>query len=70
MWDDDKTQAVTLELVGAKCSSSKTSNKTVKVDMGLEAIGIKAKLKLWYKLAIVSEDKYPGNVFYLDWDAT
>ena len=29
MWDDDKTQAATLELVGAKCSSSKTLHSVI-----------------------------------------
>ncbi len=29
----------------------------------------KAKLKLWYKLATMSEDRYPRRVFSQDWDA-
>ena len=29
----------------------------------------KAKLKLWYKLATMSGDRYPRRVFSQDWDA-
>ena len=40
--------------------------------MGLETLQgrrDKYKLKLWYKLASMSEDRYPSRVFSQDWDA-
>ena len=52
--------------------SSKTCNEAVRVDMGLETLQGRrdeAKLKLWYKLASISEDKYPRRVFTQVWDA-
>ena len=50
----------------------KTCNKAVREDMGLETLQgrrDKSKLKLWYKLASMSEDTYPRRVFSQDWDA-
>ena len=35
--------------------------------MGLETL--QGKLKLWYKLASMSEDRYPRTVFSQHWDA-
>ena len=40
--------------------------------MGLETLQgrrDKSKLKVWYKLASMSEDRYPWRVFSQDWDA-
>ena len=40
--------------------------------MGLETLQgrrDKSKLKVWYKLASMSEDRYPRKVFSQDWDA-
>ena len=40
--------------------------------MGLEILQgrrDKSKLKVWYKLASMSEDRYPRKVFSQDWDA-
>ena len=78
MWEGDKSQAAALESVmlgGAKrilgCFS-KTCNEEVRGDMGLETLQgwrDKSKLKLWYKLASMSEDRYPRRVFSQDWDA-
>ena len=45
--------------------SSKTCNEAVRGDMGLETLQgrrDKSKLKLWYKLASMSEDRYPRRV--------
>ena len=39
--------------------------------MGLETLQCrrdKAKLKWWYKLATMSEDRYPRRLFNQDWD--
>ena len=52
--------------------SSKTCNEAVRGDMGLETLQgrrDKSKLKVWYKLASMSEDRYPRRVFSQDWDA-
>ena len=37
--------------------------------MGLETLHGRRELKLWYKLASMSEDRYPRRVFSQDWDA-
>ena len=78
MWEANKTQAAALESVmlgGAKrilgCSS-KTCNEAVRGDMCLETLQgrrNRSKLKLWYKLASMSEDRYSRRVFSQDWDA-
>ena len=75
VWEGNKSQAAALESVmlgGAKrilgCSS-KTCNEAVRADMGLETLQGKSKLKVWYKLASMSEDRYPRKVFSQDWDA-
>ena len=75
VWDGNKSQAAVLESVmlgGAKhilgCSS-KTCNEAVRGDMGLETLQGRRELKLWYKLASISEDRYPRRVFSQDWDA-
>ena len=72
VWEGSKSQAAAVMLGGAKrilgCSS-KTSNEAVRGDMGLETLQgrrDKSKLKLWYKLASMSEDRYPRSQ---DWDA-
>ena len=52
--------------------SSKTCNEAVRGDIGLQILQgqrDKYKLKLWYKLASMSEDRYPMRVFSQDWDA-
>ena len=78
VWEGNKSQTAALESVmlgGAKrilgCSS-KTCNEAVRGDMGLETLQgrrDKSKLKVWYKLASMSEDRYPRRVFSQDWDA-
>ena len=75
VWEGNKSQTAALESVmlgGAKrilgCSS-KTCNEAVRGDMGLETLQGKSKLKVWYKLASMSEDRYPRRVFSQDWDA-
>ena len=67
VWEGNKSQTAALESVmlgGAKrilgCSS-KTCNEAVRGDMGLETLQgrrDKSKLKVWYKLASMSEDRY------------
>ena len=45
--------------------SSKTCNEAVRGDMGLETLQgrrDKSKLKVWYKLASMSQDRYPRRV--------
>ena len=48
--------------------SSKNCNEAVRGDMGLETLQGQRD-KLWYKLASMSEDRYPRRVFSQDWDA-
>ena len=46
--------------------SSKTCNEAVRGDMDLDTLQSRrdrAKLKLWYKLATLPEDRYPKKLF-------
>ena len=71
MWEGNKSQAGSLESIilnGAKrilgCSS-KTCNEAVRGDMGLDTLQSRrdrAKLKWWYKLASLPEDRYPKQL--------
>ena len=70
VWKGNKGQAGSLEsIIGAKWilgCSSKTCNEEVRGDMGLDTLQscrYKAKLKWWYKLATLPEDRYPKQLF-------
>ena len=77
VWESNKGQTNALESVvlgGAKkilgCSS-KTCNEAVRGDMGLETLKSrrdKAKLKWWYKLATMPQDRYPKQLFSQEWN--
>ena len=77
VWEGNKCQVDALEstiLGGAKrilgCSS-KTCNEAVRGDMGLETLksrSDRAKLKWWYKLAAIPEDRFPKQLFSQEWD--
>ena len=77
VWEGNKSQAGSLESIildGAKrilgCSS-KTCNEAVRGDMGLATLQSRrdrAKLKLWYKLATLPEDRYPKQLFKQEWN--
>ena len=77
VWEGNKTQAASLESVllgGAKrilgCSS-RTCNEAVRGDMGLDTLQgrrDKAKLKWWYKLAVMPEHRYPSRLFKKTWN--
>ena len=61
-------------LGGAKrilgCSSN-TFNEAVRGDVGLETLKSRrdrAKLKWWYKLATMPEDRFPKQLFSQEWD--
>ena len=72
MWEGNKSLAGSLESIilnGAKqilgCSSE-TCNEAVRGDMGLDTLQScrdRAKLKWWYKLATLPEDRYPKQLF-------
>ena len=72
MWEGKKSQAGYLESIildGAKrilgCSS-KTCNEAVRGDMSLDTLQSRrdrSKLKWWYKLATLPEDRYPKQLF-------
>ena len=74
MWEGNKSQAGSVESIildGAKrilgCSS-KTCNEAVRGDMGLYTLQSRrdrAKLKWWYKLATLPEDRYPKQLFLI-----
>ena len=72
VWEGNKSQAGSLESIildGAKRilgRSSKTCNEAVRGDMGLDTLQSRkdrAKLKWWYKLATLPEDRYPKQLF-------
>ena len=77
VWEGNKSQADALESIilgGAKrilgCSS-KTCNEAVRGDMGIETLKSRrdrAKLKWWYKLATMPEDRFPKQLFSQEWD--
>ena len=77
VWEGNKSQAGSLESIildGAKrilgCSS-KTCNEAVRGDMGLDTLQSRrdrAKLKSWYKLATLPEDRYPKQLFNQEWN--
>ena len=77
IWEGNKGQVAALESIilgGAKrilgCSS-KTCNEAVRGDMGLETLKgrrDRAKLKWWYKLAAMPEDRYPKQLFKHEWE--
>ena len=51
--------------------SSKTCNEAVRGDMGLEILKSRrdrAKLKWWYKLATMPEDRFPKQLFSQEWN--
>ena len=77
VWEGNKSQAAALESVllgGGKrilgCSS-KTCNEAVRGDLGIDTLQgrrDKAKLKWWYKLVTMPEDRYPKKLFSQDWN--
>ena len=51
--------------------SSKTCNEAVRGDLGIDTLQgrrNKAKLKWWYKLVTMPEDRYPKKLFSQDWN--
>ena len=77
MWEGNKSQAGSLESIifdGAKrilVCSSKTCNEAGRGDIGLDTMQShrdRAKLKLWYKLATLPEDRYPKQLFNQEWN--
>ena len=51
--------------------SSKTCNEAVRGDLGIDTLQSrrdKAKLKWWYKLVTMPEDRYPKKLFSQDWN--
>ena len=77
VWEGNKSQVDALESIilgGAKrilgCSF-KTCNEAVRGDMGIETLKSRrdrAKLKWWYKLATMPEDRFPKQLFSQEWD--
>ena len=77
VWEGNKSQAAALGSVllgGGKrilgCSS-KTCNEAVRGDLGIDTLQghrDKAKLKWWYKLVTMPEDRYPNKLFSQDWN--
>ena len=77
IWACNKAQAASLESIvlgGAKkilgCSS-RTCNEAVRGDMGLETLKSrrdKAKLRWWFKVSSMSEDRLPRQLFRQEWE--
>ena len=78
VWEGNNSQAGSLESIilldGAKRGlgcSSKTCNEAVRGDVGLDTLQSRrdrAKLKWWYKLATLPEDRYPKQLFNQEWN--
>ena len=78
MWEGNKSQAGPLESIildGAKrilgCSSKTCNEAVVRGDMGLDTLQSRrdrAKLKWWYKLATLPDDRYPKQLFNQEWN--
>ena len=77
VWEGNKSHTGSLESIildGAKWilgCSSKTCNESVRGDMGLDSLHShrdRAKLKWWYKLATLPEDRYPKQLFNQEWN--
>ena len=77
VWEGNKSQAGSLESIildGAtwilECSC-KTCNDSVRGNMGLDTLqsrSDRAKLKWWYKLASLPEDRHPKQLFNQEWN--
>ena len=77
MWKSNKSQTGSLESIildGVKrilrCLS-KTCNEAVRGDMCLDTLQSRrdrAKLKWWYKLATLPEDRYRKQLFNQEWN--
>ena len=74
VWECNKGQANSIILEGAKkilgCSS-RTCNEAVRGDIGIDTLMShrdKAKLKWWYKLASMPEDRYSKQLFSQEWN--
>ena len=69
MWEGNKRQAGSLESIildGGKRILGCSCNEAVRGDMGLDILQSRrdrAKLKWWYKLTTIPEDKYPKHCF-------
>ena len=73
MWEGNKSQAAALESVllgGGKrilgCSSAMRQLGGIWVLIHYRAVG--TKLKWWYKLVTMPEDRYPKKLFSQDWN--
>ena len=77
IWEGNKCKIDALESIilrGARrilgCSS-KTCNEAVRGDMGLESLKSrrdKAKLRWWYKLLVMPDNRYPKQLFNQSWN--
>ena len=77
VWEDNKSRVGSFESIILdrhkrilECSS-KTCNEAVRGDMGLDTLRSRknrAKLKWWYKLATLPEDRYPKQLFNQEWN--
>ena len=73
MWEGNKSQAAALESVllgGGKRilgSSSKACNEAVRGDLGIDKLHGR-RLKWWYKLVTMPENRHPKKLFSQDWN--
>ena len=77
VWEVTKSQAAALESVLSGSGkrilgcSSKIGNEAVRGDLSIDTLQgrrDKAKLKWWYKLVTMPEDRYPKMLFSQDWN--
>ena len=74
MWESQASSLESVLLGGVKrilVCSSKTCNEAVWGDLGIDTLQgrrDKAKLKWWYKLVTMPEDRYPKKLLIHDWN--
>ena len=74
VWEGNKSQVDALESIILGVAkrilgcSSKTCNEAVRGDMGLETLKSRRDRAKWYKLATMTEDRFPKQLLSQEWD--
>ena len=71
IWDCNKSQVRALASQGEQRSSFKTCNEAVWGDMGLDTLKsrtARAKLKWWYKVCGLPDNRYPKQLLSQEWE--
>ena len=69
--DVSQIQCPKITVMGLYIPSTRLCNEAVRGDLGIDTLQgrrDKAKLKWWYKLVTMPEDRYPKKLFSQDWN--